>query len=374
LEKEFGLSSSVPVSHDKVLEPVVPAAEYLKTESSHEGGRRGLEKIEQQFDSIQKEQAEVTARLMKLESSKNKKLKSAKNRDAGFAEDLDPIATAESQVIGEGVQESEVKQVDEALTSPKQNLVDEESKKLTDRITESDDLYIPSEKALASTPLLIKEVSGESLENYNGKEGLFSERDVGVHAGNTLKVPVRVTSPGTIVEFSIEKKSYDFSFGIDAFLDGGQVAKIKETSLFRKKSDTQRILVPAGSAPCTMQFAFTNTYSTLLEKVRVGYKIRVTPPSAETLKLGRDRRTKSSLNFLESEILSQREILQKSTIRVAELNRDTTRLQDEINKRIAKLESIQAEEECLKNLLGSARSQSPTNRINGNNNYFNEFK
>ena len=123
-----------------------------------------------------------------------------------------------------------------------------------------------------------------------------------------------------------------------------------------------------------MQFAFTNTYSTLLEKVRVGYKIRVTPPSAETLKLGRDRRTKSSLNFLESEILSQREILQKSTIRVAELERDTTRLQDEINKRIAKLESIQAEEECLKNLLGSARSQSPTIRINRNNNYFNEFK
>merc|ERR1711935_381176 len=167
---------------------------------------------------------------------------------------------------------------------------DEESKKLTDRITESDDLYIPSEKALASTPLLIKEVSGESLENYNGKEGLFSERDVGVHAGNTLKVPVRITTPGTIVEFSIEKKSYDFSFGINAFLDGGQVSKIKEMSLFRKKSDTHKILVPAGSAPCTMQLAFTNTYSTLLEKVRVGYKIRVTPPSAETLKLGRDRR------------------------------------------------------------------------------------
>ena len=132
-------------------------------------------------------------------------------------------------------------------------------------------------------------------------------------------------------------------------------------SLFRKKSDTQKILVPAGSAPCTMQFLFTNAYATLLEKVRLGYKIRVIPPAVETIKLGRTRRTKSSINFLESEITSQREILVESTARVAELDRDAARLQNAINEKAAKLEMIQAEEERLKNLLSSSRS------------YFNEF-
>ncbi len=153
---------------------------------------------------------------------------------------------------------------------------------------------------------------------------------------------------------------------------------IQEMELFRKKSDTQKILVPAGSAPCTMQFSFTNSYSTLLEKVRLGYKIRVIPPSVETVKLGRTRRTKSSINFLQSQIASQREVLKESSARVAELDRDAARIQNEINERTAKLEQIKAEEERLKNLIGSARPPSRTNtrtnpRINGDggNSYFN---
>ena len=146
-------------------------------------------------------------------------------------------------------------------------------------------------------------------------------------------------------------------------------------ALFRKRSDTQKILVPAGSAPCTMQFVFANTYATLLEKVRVGYKIRVIPPTAETIKLGRKRRAESCLDFLESEIISQREIFKQSSIRVAEIDQDATRLQNEINKRTAELESIQAEEERLRSMIGASRRgppPSPRGRINGNK-YFNEF-
>lgn len=123
-----------------------------------------------------------------------------------------------------------------------------------------------------------------------------------------------------------------------------------------------------------MQFSFTNSYSTLLEKVRLGYKIRVIPPSIETVKLGRTRRTISSINFLESEISSQREVLRESTARVEELDRDAARLQNEINERTAKLELIKAEEERLKNLISSARTPpSRTKGINGDgrNSYFN---
>ena len=150
---------------------------------------------------------------------------------------------------------------------------------------------------------------------------------------------------------------------------------IQETTLFQKKSDTQKILVPAGSAPCTMQFSFTNNYSTLLEKVRLGYKIRVIPPAVETLKLGRTRRTKSAINFLESEIASQREILKESTARVAELDLDAIRLQNEIYEKTAKLELIKAEEDRLRDLLGSARPPSRTIRVNGDRSdfHFNEF-
>ena len=146
---------------------------------------------------------------------------------------------------------------------------------------------------------------------------------------------------------------------------------MQEMTPFRKRSDTQKILIPAGSAPCTMQFAFSNDYSTLLERVRLGYKIRVIPPPVEAIKLGRRRRTTSSLNFLESEISSQRELLKTSTVRVAGLDRDAIRLQNEINEKAAKLESIRAEEIRLKKVLGSARERPlATNRINSNSNRY----
>ena len=113
------------------------------------------------------------------------------------------------------------------VPSPEHNFINDEAMKLAYTITKSDELYIPSKKALANTPLLMQEVAGTPLENDNSKELYISERDVRIHAGNTLKIPVRISKPGSIVEFSIEKKSYDFLFGISAFMDGGQVAKIK---------------------------------------------------------------------------------------------------------------------------------------------------
>jgi predicted nucleic acid-binding Zn-ribbon protein len=127
-----------------------------------------------------------------------------------------------------------------------------------------------------------------------------------------------------------------------------------------------------------MQFTFTNYYSTLLEKVRLGYKIRVIPPSVEAINLGRRRRTKSSLDFLESEISSQRDILETATMRAADLNQDVMRLQNDIDEKIAEIESILAEEGRLKKVLDSATSGPPlpknkvTRRVNSNK-FLNEY-
>ena len=234
LEREFGLEFS-----DEVFEPLASTAKNQFSESGRidsipydEGVNRSVDKIEQKFDLIQKQQTEVTTRLLKLERLKERGLKSVEEKDAeDFEESLiDQIPSVESRVVDEVIQERDVRQMEESDTPPGHNLVDANLRKEAETVTESDDVFIPSKKALASTPLLMKEVSGVSLENYIGREGVFSERDVKVHAGNTLKVPVRITTPGSIVEFSIEKKSYDFSFGINAFLDGGQVAKIKVCS------------------------------------------------------------------------------------------------------------------------------------------------
>ena len=142
---------------------------------------------------------------------------------------------------------------------------------------------------------------------------------------------------------------------------------------FRKKSETDKVLVPAGSAPCTMQFKFANNHSSLLENVRLGYKIRVTPPPVETIKLGRRRRAKASLDILESELSSQREILETSTTRVTELEREAIELQNEINEKLAKLESIRADEERLKKLLGSTSTRGQQRPSNGSNSHSHRF-
>lgn len=126
-----------------------------------------------------------------------------------------------------------------------------------------------------------------------------------------------------------------------------------------------------------MQFSFVNNYSTLLQKSRLKYKIRVIPPSVETLQLGRTKRTISSINFLESEIVSQREHVQEFTNRVDELDQEASKLSLEISEMEEKIEKIQAEEERLKKLIPPAetKTKSPQRRVSDNDGgkYFNEM-
>jgi len=370
LERDFGLINSVAVLKDNVeeAESLDPGAEYQTKEFrkvnsifSDECGSEAMEEMKKKYESVKRQQTKITSRLSQLEKVKGTKLEEKIG-------DLKQSCFEGSKVTGE-----EESHLEKKVPTRENNIIDDEARKLADTVTKRDKLYIPSKKVLANTALLLQEIAGPSLENHS-KEQYISEREVGVHAGNTLKVPVRISTPGSIVEFSIENKSHEFLFGISAFMDEGQVAKIKKMSPFKTKTDTQKIVVPAGNAPCTMQFAFTSNGSTLLESVRFGYEIRVIPPSLETIKLGRIRRTQSSLEILESELSSQREILETTKVSLIELDRDVAQLQTEINEKSLKLESIRVEEERRKKEVSAAPGQSLTQPRFKTDKYFNDFR
>jgi hypothetical protein len=96
-------------------------------------------------------------------------------------------------------------------------------------IAVSDDNYVPPKTVLDSTSLspLLEQVDGPSLLKYDGKEATYSGRGTKVYGGSTLDIPIRVSAPGSIVEYIIEKKSYDFGLGIVAKLDQGGTTVVK---------------------------------------------------------------------------------------------------------------------------------------------------
>ena len=67
----------------------------------------------------------------------------------------------------------------------------------------------------------------------------------------------------------------------------------------RQKTQSDQVLVGAGSVPCTLNFKFENKFSWITE---VTYKIRVIPPSTELLLAGRRRRAAASMQALDNDI------------------------------------------------------------------------
>ena len=115
---------------------------------------------------------------------------------------------------------------------------------------------------------------------------------------------------------------------------------------------SDRVLVGAGSTPCTLQFRFENTYATLLEKVNLSYKIRVTPPPLTVLMEGRRRRATACLRALEED---HKNILQRlglaETDRTA-LQEEVITIERQIEEMEATLGSIRTEELQLKKFVG----------------------
>ncbi len=117
-------------------------------------------------------------------------------------------------------------------------------------------------------------------------------------------------------------------------------------------SVSDRVLVGAGSTPCTLQFKFENNYATLLEKVNLSYKIKVSPPSPTILMEGRRRRAEACLRTLEAD---HRAVIE----RAARAGAGRSALQEEVElleKQMAEMEgtvqALRTEELQLKRLVG----------------------
>ena len=74
---------------------------------------------------------------------------------------------------------------------------------------------------------LLEQVDGPNLYQYDETEKVYSGRAVKVMAESSLDIPIRISAPGSIVEYTVEKKSYDFNLGITAKLDQGGTAVVK---------------------------------------------------------------------------------------------------------------------------------------------------
>jgi len=207
-------------------------------------------------------------------------------------------------------------------------------------IAASDDNYVPPQTVLDSrspNPLL-EQVDGPSLLKYEGKGATYTGRSTKVYGGSTFDVPIRVTAPGSIVEYTIEKKSYDFGLGIIAKLDQGGTTVVKPMTPFdgkdviadrpRQKTQSDQVLVGAGSVPCTLNFKFENKFSWITE---VTYKIRVIPPSTELLVSGRRRRASACMQALDNDIgqtkMKLNEVYSQGSILQSEIDTLTQQMQ-----------------------------------------------
>jgi hypothetical protein len=72
-----------------------------------------------------------------------------------------------------------------------------------------------------SAHVLLQQVDGPSLQTYDGIESIYVGRSVPIVAGGKLNIPITITTPGSVVSYAIELKSYDINFSITAEREEG---------------------------------------------------------------------------------------------------------------------------------------------------------
>ena len=241
----------------------------------------------------------------------------------------------------------------------------EQKRILAETVAKADDEYRPSSDSLMNnTSLLLKEIQGPALTHSRPQS--FSDSHAVVYAARSLDIPVRVDLPGTMIEFSIEKKASEFKFGISGYLEGpGETVPVKKFADFSKHSKKKDLLedvlvVGVTNVPCTLTFKFENTYQNLLDKVIVNYKIKVTPPSKDEMVGGRNRRAKATIKMFEDELntLGERKTVAKR--KVDGLTDEIEKLKKELEEKQTSLESLKKEESRWEKLLAKiAKSASP---------------
>jgi hypothetical protein len=104
-----------------------------------------------------------------------------------------------------------------------QRLEDLEARAVDKAKATADAAFRPSPSILnaQSASALLASVDGPSLDTYQNKESIYVGRSVPVAAGTKLLVPIQIMTPGSVVEYAIELKAYDLSFGITAEREEG---------------------------------------------------------------------------------------------------------------------------------------------------------
>ena len=97
-----------------------------------------------------------------------------------------------------------------------------EAKAVAEAAATADAAYVPSATLMNSSDAIsiVKQVDGLSdLTDYQEKESVYVGRSVPITAGGSLEIPIQVSTPGSVVEYAVENKSYDFGFSITAERD-----------------------------------------------------------------------------------------------------------------------------------------------------------
>jgi len=220
-----------------------------------------------------------------------------------------------------------------------------EAKAVAEVTATADAQYVPSVSLMNSTdPLtILKQVDGMTdLSDYEGKESVYVGRSVPITAGGSLEIPIQVGTPGSVVEYAVENKQYDFGFSITAERENS-VTIVKEKSRVNASKDgpiTGKFLV--GSVPCWIRFNFDNDYSWLREKV-VSYKVTVAPPSIETLFAGRRLRAKACLRAVGDDLKSADKRRKAANDQITLLESELEELRLELTKKAKSLQAAKDE-------------------------------
>ena len=98
-----------------------------------------------------------------------------------------------------------------------------EARAVADATASADTAFVPSPSLLASSsPVpLLGQVDGPTLKGYTGKESVYQAKPVPVPVRGRLDVPIHIVAGGSVVEYKVETKNYDISFGVVAEREEG---------------------------------------------------------------------------------------------------------------------------------------------------------
>lgn len=130
----------------------------------------------------------------------------------------------------------------------------------------------------------------------------------------------------------------------------------------RQKTQSDQVLVGAGSVPCTLNFKFENKFSWITE---VSYKIRVIPPSTQMLLTGRRRRATAGIRALDNDIGQTNMRLNDANSRRSMLQNEAESLAQQVQMSEINLQQTRDEEWNIRMMEGGTKNSrtASTNRF-----------